>query len=127
MKLYSGFDLHSNNCYLGIIDEDGKRIFKKKLNNEPDVILQTLQPFQKDLAGVVVESTGVPLIAIHYNHCSNHWHGSGLFLQLVIVICATNPPMVSFVNVRVAGAVIEFTVKDPSALVTPVPLVINQL
>jgi transposase len=57
MKLYSGFDLHSNNCYLGIVDEDGKRIFKKKLNNEPDVILQTLQPFQEDLAGVVVEST----------------------------------------------------------------------
>lgn len=57
MKLYSGFDLHSNNCYLGIIDESGKRIFKRKLDNEPELILQTLQPFHKELAGVVVEST----------------------------------------------------------------------
>lgn len=57
MQLYSGFDLHSNNCYLGIIDRTGKRVFKKKLDNEPELILQTLQPFQKDLTGLVVEST----------------------------------------------------------------------
>jgi len=57
MQLYSGFDLHSNNCHLGIIDESGKRIFKKKLSNEPERILQTLQPYRQDLAGVVVEST----------------------------------------------------------------------
>lgn len=41
MQLYSGFDLHSNNCHLGIIDKSGKRIFKKKLSNEPERILQT--------------------------------------------------------------------------------------
>lgn len=57
MRLYSGFDLHSTNCHLGIIDESGKRIFKKKLDNEPQLILQTLQPYRQDLAGIVVEST----------------------------------------------------------------------
>jgi hypothetical protein len=31
MKLYSAFDLHSNNCYLGVVDQAGKRISKKKL------------------------------------------------------------------------------------------------
>ncbi|HDZ03072.1 MAG TPA: IS110 family transposase, partial [Nitrospirae bacterium] len=33
MKLYAGVDLHCNNNYLGIIDEDGNRIFRKKLPN----------------------------------------------------------------------------------------------
>lgn len=57
MQLYSGIDLHSNNCYLGIIDATGKRLFKRKLDNNPELILQTLQPFQQDLMGIVVEST----------------------------------------------------------------------
>jgi len=34
MRLYTGFDLHSSNTYLGIEDEGGKRIFKKKLPND---------------------------------------------------------------------------------------------
>jgi len=33
MELYSAFDLHSNNSYLGVIDEAGKRIAKKKMAN----------------------------------------------------------------------------------------------
>lgn len=57
MRLYSGFDLHSNNCQLGIIDETGKRLYKKKLDNEPGLILKTLQPYRQELAGMVVEST----------------------------------------------------------------------
>ncbi len=35
MKLYAGFDLHPSNTYLGIIDEDGKRVFKRKLSPDP--------------------------------------------------------------------------------------------
>ena len=31
MKLYAGFDLHGNNNYLGIIDKQGKKVFKKRL------------------------------------------------------------------------------------------------
>ena len=57
MGLYGGFDLHSSNTYVGIIDEDGKRIWKKKLRNDPTLILATLCPFKEDISGVVVEST----------------------------------------------------------------------
>ncbi len=57
MGLYAAFDLHSNNSYLGIIDETGKRIFKKKLSNDPVLIKETLRPFKADVEGIVVEST----------------------------------------------------------------------
>ncbi len=57
MKLYTGFDLHSTNSYVGIIDEDGKRVWKKKLRNDPSLISTTLSRFKSDIAGVVVEST----------------------------------------------------------------------
>jgi transposase len=56
-KLYAGSDLHGNNNYLGIIDKQGKKIFKKKLPNDPGVILEILKPFQKEIVGMVVEST----------------------------------------------------------------------
>jgi hypothetical protein len=61
MGLYTGFDLHSSNTYAGIIDEDGKRIWKKKLRNDPSLISATLRPFKEDIVGIVVEST--------YNWC----------------------------------------------------------
>ncbi|HEX9135988.1 MAG TPA: transposase, partial [Nitrospirota bacterium] len=57
MALYTGFDLHSTNTYAGVIDGSGKRIWKKKLRNEPSLILATLSQFKGDIAGVVVEST----------------------------------------------------------------------
>ncbi len=57
MGLYAGFDLHSNNSYVGIIDETGKRIFKKKILNEPATIKETLRPYKGDIEGIVVEST----------------------------------------------------------------------
>ena len=57
MKLYAGIDLHSNNNYLGISDEEDKRHYKKRLPNQADVILAELEPYRNDLVGVVVEST----------------------------------------------------------------------
>ena len=57
MRLYAAFDLHSSNSYLGISDEKGKRIFKKKLPNDPATIKETLKPFKADIEGIVVEST----------------------------------------------------------------------
>ncbi|MFH1736895.1 MAG: IS110 family transposase [Actinomycetota bacterium] len=57
MRLYAGFDLHSNNSYLGIIDEEGSRVFKKKLRNESGRIIEALAPHKGDIEGVVVEST----------------------------------------------------------------------
>jgi transposase len=42
---------------LAIINEEGKRIFKQKLPNDPELILDVLRPLQKDVWGIVVEST----------------------------------------------------------------------
>ena len=57
MELYAGIDLHSNNSYLAISDTDDKRLYKRRLPNKRDVILAELEPYQKDLKGIVVEST----------------------------------------------------------------------
>jgi len=57
MGLYTGFDLHSTNTFVGIIDEGGARLWKKKLRNDPSLISETLRPFKKDIVGIVVEST----------------------------------------------------------------------
>lgn len=57
MELYSAFDLHSNNSYLGIIDSNDKRIYRKKLPNDPQTILTTLEPYKNNLVGIAVEST----------------------------------------------------------------------
>jgi transposase len=56
-KVYVGIDLHGNNNYLGIMDRQGKRIFKKKLPNSPPVIMEVLKPYGKAIQGIVVEST----------------------------------------------------------------------
>lgn len=57
MELYTGFDLHANNSYVGIIDADGKREAKKRLPNDIGQILQFLEPYKVQIAGIVVEST----------------------------------------------------------------------
>jgi len=57
MELYGGFDLHSNNSYLGIKNKDGKVVFGKKLKNDKQLILDTLAPFKADLKELCVEST----------------------------------------------------------------------
>jgi transposase len=57
MELYAGLDLHSRNTYIGILNKDLKRVFKKRVPNNLDQILATLDPFEKNLKGLVVEST----------------------------------------------------------------------
>lgn len=57
MALYGGIDLHASSNHLGIIDGQDRRVFKKKLRNEPQAILKTLEPFKDEIVGVVVEST----------------------------------------------------------------------
>ena len=57
MQLYCGLDLHSTNTYIGILDTDFKRVFKKRIPNKLDQILETLEPFREQLKGLVVEST----------------------------------------------------------------------
>jgi transposase len=57
MELYSGLDLHSRNTYIGILDPNFNRVFKKRVCNNLDLILETLEPFKEQLKGLVVEST----------------------------------------------------------------------
>jgi transposase len=57
MPLYGGIDLHSNSNQSAILNEDRKRIVKRKMGNEPDLILSFWEPYKSDLAGIVVEST----------------------------------------------------------------------
>ena len=57
MGSYAGIDLHSSNNYIGIMDQDHKRLFGKRLPNSLDKILMVLEPFKSDLKGIIVEST----------------------------------------------------------------------
>jgi transposase len=54
---YVGIDLHSTNCYIGIVDESGKRIFNKRELNELNMIIATLNPFKEKIKSIAVEST----------------------------------------------------------------------
>ena len=55
--LYAGSDLHGNNNLVGIVDEQGKRIFKRRVPNDPELIKDVLKPYKEEMVGVVVEST----------------------------------------------------------------------
>jgi transposase len=57
MGLYAGCDLHAKSNYWGVVDGEGKRVFKKKLGNEAGAIMEMLRGLGGDLVGVVVEST----------------------------------------------------------------------
>jgi transposase len=57
LKLYTAFDLHANNSYVAISDEKGAKVIRKKLPNDPEVVLLFLKPYAGDMVGIVVEST----------------------------------------------------------------------
>ena len=57
MRLYIGFDVHSSSSVVGVVDESGKRLFTKKVRNDPEAVVKILEPFTGEVAGVVVEST----------------------------------------------------------------------
>jgi len=57
MKYYAGIDLHSNNCYIAVIDEQGDIKLKQKLTNDINIVLKILKAFKEHIIGVVVEST----------------------------------------------------------------------
>src|SRR5260221_3770114 len=57
MKLYCGIDLHSNNSYIVLSDEDGKTVYQKRLSNDIALILKELSTYREKIAGIVVEST----------------------------------------------------------------------
>jgi len=57
MGLYAGVDLHSDNGFYGIRDEQGKRVFKRRLPNELAIVLSAMEPFKDRLEAIAVEST----------------------------------------------------------------------
>ncbi len=57
MEYYVGIDLHSNNNYIGILDGEGKKVYKKKNGNDLLEIIKCLLPFKELIKGIVVEST----------------------------------------------------------------------
>ena len=57
MRLYAGIDLHANTNYLGIVGEENKIVFKRKLTNDLREIVAALESFREQIEGVVVEST----------------------------------------------------------------------
>lgn len=57
MELYTAFDLHANNSYAAIIDENGRKVAGKKLNNDPKAVLNFLETHREAIKGIVVEST----------------------------------------------------------------------
>ena len=57
MKLYCGIDLHSNNHWLTIIDEQDGRLVERRLPNDLSVTLRTLEPYRSALSAITVEST----------------------------------------------------------------------
>lgn len=57
MKLYGGIDLHSNNCVVVLVNEDSGEVLRKRIDNDISKMIALLTPYQKDLVGLVVEST----------------------------------------------------------------------
>jgi transposase len=57
MKIYAGIDLHSNNSFVALIDEENKAVYKKRLPNDLVFLLEVLKPYKDSIEGVVVEST----------------------------------------------------------------------
>jgi len=55
--LYGGIDLHSNNNVVVITDGEDKVVYRKRLRNELDIVLEALSPYERELSGLVVEST----------------------------------------------------------------------
>lgn len=57
MKIMTGIDLHSNNALCGLMDESGRRLLHKKLPCDLSSILKLLEPYQKRIDTIAVEST----------------------------------------------------------------------
>ncbi|WP_121324750.1 hypothetical protein [Paraburkholderia sp. RAU2J] len=54
---YCGVDLHSNNHVVSVSDENDRIVYRKRLPNKLAQIAAALEPYRRELAGVVVEST----------------------------------------------------------------------
>lgn len=57
MKVYAGIDLHSTNCYIGMVDETGRRLTGCRVKNVLSQIIDILSEHGEALEGIAVEST----------------------------------------------------------------------
>ena len=57
MALYAGMDLHGDNVFCTVMDQEYRVVFERRLPNDLDVVLEALAPYQERLKCVVVEST----------------------------------------------------------------------
>ena len=55
--LYGGIDLHSSNCYCGIINEKDEWVKRKRMKNKMEDVDNFFKKYKQDLAGIAMEST----------------------------------------------------------------------
>ncbi len=55
--LYGGIDLHANNSLIVVLDDQDQIVFRKRVPNQLEKLLQALASYAPQLHGVVVEST----------------------------------------------------------------------
>jgi transposase len=56
-SLYAGLDLHKQNVFCALINQEGKPIYRRRLPTELPMILQALDPYRPQLKAIAVEST----------------------------------------------------------------------
>lgn len=54
---YIGIDLHSDNSFVAVIDEEDNLVYRKRLPNRLEEILAVIRRFGDEVAGIAVEST----------------------------------------------------------------------
>jgi len=52
-KYYCGIDLHTRNMYICIMNQKGKILLHKNMKTNPEMFLNAIKPYQKDLAVAV--------------------------------------------------------------------------
>lgn len=57
MDLYVGIDLHSSNCFIGIINSKAERVMSRRVVNDKEKILMAILPYCERVKGIAVEST----------------------------------------------------------------------
>lgn len=57
MKLYGGLDLHGDNVYCVLMDQEYRTVFEQRLPNDIDQVQTALEPYRDRLTGLAVEST----------------------------------------------------------------------
>lgn len=56
-QLYCGIDLHGNNNFIAMLDDQDRTVFRKRVRNDLGAVLEVIEPCREQVKGVVVEST----------------------------------------------------------------------